>query len=288
MSRVVILGASTGPGRLLFERLRDSNVRVLGLARSKRDIVESENAVFSCMDAGDPALLQATVEPTDTLIHCSRPEFLTNYLKTEPELKRLIAIGSARIYTRFPDDKCHRVAAMAHVIRKADIPSTLLHPTLIYGAPGLNNINRVVKIARLSPVIPLPDKGRALIQPVHAEDLARAILACLNDESTVGKTIDVPGKEAVSYRRFIELCIEASGARCRVVSAPYFLVCLLAPFTHLLPGVPTVTRDEIRRLLEDKNFSTEALIRDLGVEPRALEEGLKLALAELPFAQERR
>ena len=280
MNRIVILGASSGPGRLLFEHLRDGGARVLGLARARKGLLESEQAVFFHLDAADTDALQAVLEPTDLLIHCSGPEILTNYLNTGPALKRLIAIGSTRIYSRFPDDKCRRLVAMTHAIRKGDIPATLIHPTMIYGAPGLNNIERVVKFARLSPVIPLPARGRSLIQPVYAGDLVKAILACLERETTIGKTILVPGGEAVSYRRFIELCIAASGAGCRVVSAPSWLVLLLAPVTRLLPGLPTVTRDEVRRLLEDKNFSADAVIQDLGVEPLTLEEGLKLALAD--------
>ena len=277
MSRIVILGASSGPGRLLFEHLRDSGEKVMGLARSRRDVEVSGQAEFKEVDAEQLSQLQTVIDADDTLVHCSSPELLTNYLKTEPQIKRLIAIGSTRIYTRFPDDKCSRLAAMSHVIWMGNIPTTLIHPTMIYGAPGLNNIERVVRVARLSPFIPLPENGRSLIQPVFAGDLVKAILACLEDESTIGTTMAVPGKEAVTYRRFVELCIEYSGSDCRVISVPYFLISLLAPFTHILPGVPNITQDEVRRLLEDKNFETEDL-RRLGVEPTGIEDGLKLAL----------
>lgn len=82
----------------------------------------------------------------------------------------------------------------------------------------------------------------------------------------------------MTYRRFIELCVELSGSKCRVVSVPYFLLSLFAPLTHIIPGLPTITQDEIRRLLEDKNFDTESLQR-LGIDPVSLEEGLRLALA---------
>ncbi|MBO6556325.1 MAG: hypothetical protein JJ934_02505 [Pseudomonadales bacterium] len=277
MSRIVILGASSGPGRLLFEQLRDSGTPVIGLARSRRDVSLSGQAEFIEVDAEQLSQLQTFIDADDTLVHCSSPELLTNYLKTEPQLKRLIAIGSTRIYTRFPDNKCNRLADMAHVIWMGNIPTTLIHPTMIYGAPGLNNIERVIRIARLSPFIPLPENGRSLIQPILAADLVKAILACLSDLSTIGKTIAVPGKEAVTYRRFVELCIEHSGSRCRVLSVPYFLIALLAPFTHILPGVPNITQDEVRRLLEDKNFETEDL-ESLGVEPTSIEDGLERAL----------
>lgn len=277
MNRVVILGASSGPGRLLFEQLRDEGKQVLGIARTKRDVQESEAARFKELDAEDLDALKSMLAPSDTFVHCSSPELLTNLLKTTPKIERLIAIGSTRAYTRFPDDKCSRLAAMSHVIWMGDIPTTLIHPTMIYGAPGLNNIERVVKTARISPFIPLPENGRSLIQPVFAPDLVKTIRACLSDNATIGKTIAVPGKDAVTYRRFIELCIELSGHRCRVISVPYFLIAMLVPLTKVLPGIPGISLDEVRRLLEDKNFDTDD-IRALGVEPVSLEQGLKTVL----------
>lgn len=200
MSRIVILGASSGPGRLLFEHLRDNNQSVLGLARSRRDLVDSAQAVFQEVDAEIPGNLQAVIKPEDVFVHCSSPELLTNFLKTEPGLKRLIAIGSTRIYTRFPDDKCSRLAAMSHVIWMGNIPTTLIHPTMIYGAPGLNNIERVVKVARISPFIPLPDNGRSLVQPVFAADLVKAILACLHHRHHHRNTWQGSGDLSKVYR----------------------------------------------------------------------------------------
>jgi len=50
---------------------------------------------------------------------------------------------------------------------------------------------------------------------------------------------------------------------------------ILAPLTHILPGIPTITQDEVQRLLEDKDFDTKDLIDLLGTEPTDLRTGLK-------------
>jgi nucleoside-diphosphate-sugar epimerase len=274
---ITIIGASSGPGRLLYEELLADGTPVIGIARNPRDIATSSTAQFVQLDANDTAALAELMNKNTLLVHCSRPEILTSLLALKPNMSRLIALGSTRIYTRFPDDKCARLAAMSHAISMGDIPATLLHPTMIYGAPGLNNIERVVRIARMSPIIPLPDNGESLIQPVHASDVVRAIRACIDDRSSIGRTMAVPGKTPTTYRRFIELCIEFAGEKCRVVSMPFTLLSLLAPMTHLLPGVPVITQDEIRRLLENKDFSTEDM-DNLGIEPVALDVGLESLL----------
>ena len=275
MTDIVILGASRGPGRILYERLVERGTSVTGIARSSGGVDVSATGTFIECDAENSQELSTKIPAGATLIHCTRPEFLTRLLNEEPDLKRIVALGSTRVYTRFPDDKCSRVAGMAHAIWMQDIPATILHPTMIYGAPGFNNIERVFNIAHRSPWIPLPDRGAALIQPVHVVDVSKSIEACLADDATLGKTIIVAGRDALTYQAFVELCIEVSGASCRVVHMPYLLVSALGLLTHLLPGVPTISQDEIRRLLENKNHDISEMRSLLGIEPMSIEEGLR-------------
>ena len=108
----IIIGASTGPGRLLFDRLQTEGRPVIGLARQPRGITDSENAKFVALDATDTNMLASLLDEETTLVHCSRPELLTALLRQNTPLKRIVAVGSTRIYTRFPDDKCNRLAAM--------------------------------------------------------------------------------------------------------------------------------------------------------------------------------
>jgi nucleoside-diphosphate-sugar epimerase len=265
---------------MLFEKLRDEGKTITGVARNRRGLSDTGNATLTECDANDTDRLLDICDGSTVLIHCSRPEILTSLLTRKPNIDRLIALGSTRVYTRFPDDKCARLAAMSHVIRMGDIPATILHPTMIYGAPGLNNIERILKIARLSPWIPLPENGKALIQPVHADDVLTALLICLNDESTTDKTIVLAGKSPVSYREFIELCIEIEGTRCRVISFPYLLLTLLGLLTQIVPRIPAIGLDELRRLLEDKNFSTTDAEELLGRAPQDLASGLRATIIE--------
>jgi nucleoside-diphosphate-sugar epimerase len=275
---ITIIGASSGPGRMLYETLLGDGIPVTGIARNPRNIPTNSTAKFVQLDASNTQALAKLMNRNTLLVHCSRPEILTALIALKLDINRLIALGSTRIYTRFPDKKCARLADMSNAIWMGETPATLLHPTMIYGAPGLNNIERVAQIARISPFIPLPNNGKSLIQPVLASDVVKAIRACMDNRSSIGKTIVVPGKSPVTYRRFVELCIEFAGEKCRVVSIPITLLSLLAPMTRWLPGVPVIAQDEVRRLLENKDFSTEDLY-NLGIQPVALDVGLKT----LPF-----
>lgn len=275
---IVVVGASNGPGRLLFDALRESGVDLLGIARQQRNLQTSEAARFISLDASDTDALEDLLSPGDILVHCSRPELLTPLAARQPDIDRLIALGSTRIYTRFPDDKCARLTAMTHAIWMTDLKATILHPTMIYGAPGLNNIERVMQFARRFPYIPLPADGAALIQPVHASDVVNMITACISDRSTIGRTLIIAGGAPLTYRQFVERCITHANTRCRVISMPYWLMGLLGWATQLLPFVPAVSPEEIRRLLEDKAFAVEDASRLLGRSPLDFETGISLPI----------
>ena len=55
----------------------------------------------------------------------------------------------------------------------------MLHPTMIYGAEGEDNVRRLEALMRRLPNVPLPAGGRSLVQPIHQSDVTRAILAAL-------------------------------------------------------------------------------------------------------------
>ena len=56
----------------------------------------------------------------------------------------------------------------------------MLHPTMIYGAQGEDNVQRLAALLRRLPIVPLPGGGTALVQPIHQDDVTRAIRAALD------------------------------------------------------------------------------------------------------------
>jgi hypothetical protein len=83
------------------------------------------------------------------------------------------------------------------------------------------------------------------------------------------------GADRVSYADFVRAVAIAAGLPApRIVPVSTRLLRLAAPLTRVLPGVPRVGRDEIRRLGEDKSYGIEPMRRYLGIDPIGLTEGL--------------
>ncbi len=156
----------------------------------------------------------------------------------------------------------------------SNVAVTILHPTLIYGAEGLSNIERIIDMAKNVPFIPLPMRGRSLIQPIHSDDVVDAIINCLDNDKVINKSIVIAGPTPITYRYFVETVVNSIGLSTRVMSVPYLLVAATARITRYIPKLPTIDPAEVKRLLEDKHFDTLEMQRNLGITPRSFETGM--------------
>jgi nucleoside-diphosphate-sugar epimerase len=151
----------------------------------------------------------------------------------------------------------------------------MLHPTMIYGAAGEDNVQRLAALLRRLPVVPLPGGGRSLVQPIHQDDVTRSIRAALDYDWIGPSSMVVAGPEAVSYGTFVRAVAAAAGLR-RPLIVPVSggLLVALAPLSRWIRSLPDVRPEEVRRLLEDKAFDITEMRRVLGIEPVPLGEGL--------------
>jgi nucleoside-diphosphate-sugar epimerase len=199
-----------------------------------------------------------------------------------PEGACLVLLGSTRKFTRWPDAHGNAVLTGEAAFLQSGRAGVMLHPTMIYGAQGEDNVQRLAALIRRLPVLPLPAGGRSLVQPIHQSDVTRAILAALEHPWTGPQTMVIAGPEPMPYLDFIRAVALASGTRQpRTLTVPAGPLIALAPLTRFLPGVPTIEGAEIRRLLEDKAFDIGPMLAVLGFTPILLREGLALTFASL-------
>lgn len=232
-------------------------------------------------DLRDPAALRAALDGATRLVACVHARWTPAILAAAPEAAGLVLMGSTRRFSRWPDAHGDGVRAGEAALLASRRPGLMLHPTMIYGAEGENNVQRLATLARRLPVAPLPGGGRALVQPIHQEDVTLCLLAALRGPLGDGpETLVIAGPEPVPYGRFLRQVAGAAGLRPPVVlPIPAAPLRLLAPLTRFVPGIPSVTAEEIRRLTEDKAFDIGPMLARLGVRPMPLAEGLARTFA---------
>ena len=226
--------------------------------------------------------LAAALADAGCVVSCAHARHIPAILGAASRATRFVFLGSTRKFTRWPDAHGNGVLAGERAFVASGRPGVLLHPTMIYGAEGEDNVQRLAALLRRLPFVPLPGGGRALVQPVHQSDVTRAVLAALDMAWTGPESLVVAGPAAVGYADFVRAVSAAAGLRApRIVAVPPALLRALAPLSAL-PGLPRIGADEIRRLTEDKAFDIAPARARLGFDPMPLAQGLALTFGDQP------
>lgn len=124
---------------------------------------------------------------------------------------------------------------------------TVLRPSVIFGADD-RFLNLFAALQRVFPVMPLAGAG-ARFQPVWVEDVARAMVHCLQDTRTIGLTYELGGPSVHTLKELVQLAGRAAGIRQGrgrpVIPLPMAIGRVQALLMELAPGQPLMSRDNL-------------------------------------------
>jgi len=147
--------------------------------------------------------------------------------------------------------------------------ATILRPSIVFGE-GDAFFNRFAQIGSILPFMPVIC-GETRFQPVHVGDVADAVMAALADPATMGKTYELGGPRAWSFRELLAFIVKETGRRRPLVNIPLGIARIQAKFAELLPN-PPLTQDQLILLQRDNVVTAGALtLADLGIKPAAIE-----------------
>jgi nucleoside-diphosphate-sugar epimerase len=281
---VHVIGASGRSGVALVRRLHAEGAEVVPVVRSAARWATARVPLPPALaDLGDPPALARALAGAACVVSCAHARHAGAIVAAAPPDARLVLLGSTRKFTRWPDDHGRGVLAGERAFLAAGRRGVMLHPTMIYGAQGENNVQRLAALLRRLPVVPLPGGGRALVQPIHQDDVTAAVRAALAIDWDGPATLVIAGPAPLAYADFVRAVAAAAGLRQpAILPVPAGLLSAAAPLARLVPGLPRIGADEIRRLLEDKAFDISAMINTLGVRPQPLEAGLAATFRHAP------
>ncbi|AOX20439.1 SDR family oxidoreductase [Kozakia baliensis] len=274
-----VIGATGRSGLALCRTLAARGNTIIPVIRNPGRLAKDLPPARIADLTGPRARLAAALSDAKLIVTTAHARHIGAILAASAPDVPLIALGSTRKFTQWPDAHGLGVLAGEKALHDAGRPGILLHPTMIYGAEGEDNVQRLAALLKILPFVPLPEGGRALVQPIYQGDVTRSIVAAL-DLAAQGavrapESLVIAGPEAMPYRNFVQAIARAAGLpRRRILSLPSSLLMAVAPLVARLPKMPAIGRDEIRRLLEDKAFDTEPMRARLGVMSIPFEQGL--------------
>ncbi|WP_328798947.1 NAD(P)H-binding protein [Rhodovarius lipocyclicus] len=273
MDMIAVIGASGRSGMALCRRLRQPFRAVVRNARKwSASGMETPLAVA---DLNDPVALKAALAGVAVVVSCVHARNIPAILAAAPPHARFVFMGSTRRYSRWPDAHGDGVRAGEAAFLASGRDGVMVHPTMIYGAQGEDNVQRLAALMRRLPLLPLPGGGANLVQPIHQDDVSDCLIAAANITAPGAQVITIAGPEPIPYRDFCAAIARAAGFAPRpVLPIPAWMLIAASPLT-VLPGLPRIRAAEIRRLTEDKAFDIGPMRAILGVDPISLEAGLR-------------
>ncbi len=272
---IAVIGAGGRLGKPLTQQLLARGNDVIAIGRDADKLVGFPHLYIA--DVMDGEAMRAALARADKIVSCIHARYAPAILAALPaQIDRIVLMGSTRRFTQFSDQAAEDVRVAETALAASGRRGVILHPTMIYGTTGENNVQRVASYIKRFGIIPLPRGGKTLLQPIHVNDVVNCLLAALTRDEALGPPIIIAGPDAVSYRSFVKAIAAAINRQVWVVGVPAGVLKLAAAVTGLWPGLPTIRRAEIQRLLEDKNFDTANMRARLNVTPMCLSDGLKL------------
>ena len=270
-----MIGASGRSGLALCRALMARGVDVVPVVRDPGKFVASGLPFAPRLaDLGDASAFSAALADATRIASAAHARHAAAIIAAAPVQARLVLMGSTRRFTRWPDEHGGGVIAGEAALLGSGREGVILHPTMIYGAEGEDNVRRLAALMRRLPVLPLPGGGRNLVQPIHQDDVTACLVAALEHPWRGPEAMVIAGPEPVTYAAFLRAIARAAGLPPpRILPVPAWALMAASPLMRL-PGLPRIRPAEIRRLLEDKDFAAEAMRAVLGVVPISLEAGL--------------
>jgi len=290
--RVVVVGGSGFIGRYIVKRLAERGAVVVVLSRHASEALflkpfgDVGQVALVDADLNDEAALAPALAGAEAVI-CSvgilyergRQRFDAIHHRGPALLARLAAAAGATHFVHVsaigadaeaPAAYARSKAAGEAAVKAAFPAATILRPSLVFG-PEDDFFNRFGAMACLLPALPLIGGGMTRFQPVYVGDVGDAALASLERPEALGKTYELGGPKAYSFRELMELLLREIGRKRALVNLPYGLASFEARFLECLPN-PPLTRDQVKLLQRDTVVSPGTPgLAELGIVPTALE-----------------
>jgi uncharacterized protein YbjT (DUF2867 family) len=289
---ILLTGATGNVGTALLRRLTARGDRVRCLVRDPRRLgPERVRVQIALGDLADPSSFRNALRGVDTVVH------LAASIRDQPPrgaIEELNAVATLRLLrgaerqsverflffsalgaTLHSPSRFFRAKALAEeAVLGTDLAATVFAPSIIY-SPGDPFLTLLARLSLL-PALPVAGRGRAVYQPIWADDAAACVVAALDRRGDARERFELAGPDELSYEDIARLALRSVRRRRRLAHVPLTLVRRgLAAIESLMGPSAPATWDEAE--LMEISMTTDRGTADaeaLGVNPLPMREVL--------------
>lgn len=147
---------------------------------------------------------------------------------------------------------------------------TILRPTLVYDCVSDHNIARMARFIKHWRFLPLAEPANGLRQPIHADDVAKAVFQAIDNPQAANRAFNISGSEILTYRAMAERVFAALGIKPRFLLLPVPWIQLAC---KIALGLGILKRNShgaamFQRMNQNLVFETESGLAALNYQPR--------------------
>ena len=288
-SPILILGGTSLVATYLAARLKGTGRTIQLVARRTTSPIAGLPFVpWSELAAG---VVPAT--PGAAVISLLPLPVLISLLPRLTGVRSIAALGSTSVFSKATSDEASERATagkLAAAERALEdwcgthgVGMTLLRPTLVYDLVSDRNVARLARFARRFGFVPLAKPAKGLRQPIHADDVAKALLAAVDTPAAFGKRLNIAGGAPLTYRAMVERIFAGLGRKPRLVLLPTAIlrVGFSAGSRLGLVREAAFGSSVFSRMNEDLTFDVRDGLELLGYDPRPFDPAGPLRLGDL-------
>ena len=175
-------------------------------------------------------------------VHVELPRTLADACQAAG-VRRLVHVSALGVGETAPSRYLRSKAAGEAALKAANLDLTILRPSVIFGEHD-QFTNLFATLQALAPFVPLAG-AQARFQPVWVQDVAAAIVQCLDQPSSIGQIYECAGPDVFTLQQIVQRAGRWSGHARPVFGLPDALARAQAFLMELLPGTPLMSRDNI-------------------------------------------
>jgi len=292
---ILITGATGHTGQFLLDEMfagsgNEYKVRCFVRKDSRNlDKLRNYNVELVYGDIQDEEAFKKALTDVRTVIHIVNIKYSPMVMRISQEMgvEKIIFIHTTGMYSKYRAYAQEYKRIEEEIIAKCSTNYVILRPTMIYGTTLDHNMHKLINYIANHRVFPVFGRGNGLMQPVHARDLAKAIVHSLNNPLAVKKAYNISGGSVLSYRQILNLIAKRVNPNIRFIYLPYGLSILMGVIYNtalrIIGRKPAISIEQIRRLNENKSYSHEDAARDLGYAPVTFEQGIEEEIKSMGY-----
>ncbi len=288
---MLLLTGATGPiGSALLPRLLAEDIDARCLVRDPRRLgSERVRVQIALGDLADPPSFRNALRGVDTVVHLAaairdQPHAAIeelNGIATWRLVRAAEHAGASRFvfFSALGASSHHRArffrakSLAERAVRESSLAATIFAPSVVY-APGDRWLTRLERLAPL-PLTPVSGDGRALYQPIWAQDVAACVLAALRDgDGQTRERYELAGPETLSHDEIVRTVLRALDGRSR-------------PLIHIPTPIVSRTLRLLEAVRKERAFATwdEAELMETSmIAPRGAADAESLGVTPRPMA----